>query len=89
MKETWAEVVKSLTAGKPAHDCDEDEEKALAVGGGHPVVPESLDRKQKNTAMGKSLELEEVVDIVKSEYPGIDNEGARDVAKVIFDTLSH
>ncbi len=88
---TWAEIVKSLAANKPLHCADEDEEKALAVGGGHPVVPESLDRDKKNTysPVQKGLEFDEVALLVKSEISDISDEGAVDVAKVIFAALSH
>ena len=88
---TWAEIVKSLAANKPLNTSDEDEEKALAVGGGHPIVPESLDRKKKNTysPVQKGLEFYAVAFLVKSETPGLSDEGAIDVAKVLFAALSH
>lgn len=92
---TWAEIAKSLSAQtwdfdksvNAASDCEEEEEKALGASGGSPLVPESLDGKEKNATdydkVNKSFSFEETVELLmKSET--MTQEGAEATARVIF-----
>lgn len=85
---TWAEIAKSLSAAKwdlsKASDCeDEDEEKALTVSGGSPLVPESLDGGIKKDRTSKALTYDEAVDYLqKSE--GLTEGAAVAVANLVF-----
>ncbi len=85
---TWAEIAKSLTAGSATI---EDSEKALEAGtGDNPLVPESLEgsNKEDRESTNKSLSFSETVQFIQSEHPGMSEEGAKDVATVIFATYS-
>ena len=85
---TWAEIAKSLSAEKwdlsKASDCEEeDEEKALTVSGGSPLVPESLDGGIKKDRTSKALTYDEAVDYLqKSE--GLPEGAAAAVANLVF-----
>jgi len=79
---TWAEIAKSLSSQKWDLEKDKDAEKkeaekALSVGAGSPVVPQSLDGSQKNvvTANKSMLSYTEACAMVKSQT-GLDNEEA-------------
>lgn len=78
---TWAEIVKSLTSSIK----EDDQNKALATGGDNPLVPESLETKEKDQ-MGKSLTLEQTVEYLQVEK-GLSKDNAESTARVIFASL--
>lgn len=94
---TWCEMAKSLSAqdwnlskggADPLNeDNDENQEKALAVGGGHALVPESLGPKPTEDRTSKSLTFDEAVEsIMKSE--GCSEDAASSIAKIAFSIFS-
>lgn len=94
---TWCEMAKSLSAQKwdlskgEVLNCDNDEEneeKAFAVGSGHPAVPESLGRKVKEDRTSKSLTFDEAVDFVMKSQNIQDRDAATSIAKVAFSIFS-
>lgn len=85
---TWAEIAKSLSASKwdlhkSDQDC-EDEEKALTVSGGSPLVPESLEGRVKKDRTAKALltRSEAVEYLMKSH--GLPEEAAVAVTNLVF-----
>lgn len=91
---TWAEICKSLSAqqwdilvSKSKSSKDEEEEKALSAQGS-PLVPESLEGKQKEDreSVSKSLNFEESVVYIQSTT-GMSRAGAEATARVIFSSL--
>jgi hypothetical protein len=93
---TWAEIAKSLAKEswdimKEADEdkdtkADKDEtEKALAVGGGSTVVPESLEGKVKNVVTAKSLLTQnEAYTLVKSQLGLSDDTAIKAIVNVAF-----
>lgn len=95
---TWAEICKSLSSqpwdlSKAPDEDDKDEkskddtDKALAVAGGSPLVPESLEGKAKDQGMGKSMSYLEACNFIKSQT-GFDDEAVVKIANVLFDLYS-
>ncbi len=94
---TWCEMAKSLSAqdwdlSKGSEDDDnkendEKQEKALAVGGGHALVPESLGPKVTEDRTSKSLTYDEAVEsIMKSQECSKD--AAESIANIAFSIFS-
>jgi len=86
---TWAEIAKSLSAQTwdLSKSLEEDEEKALSAGGS-PLVPESLEGKQKDVkTLDKSLTFEESVAWISSTT-GMPDDAAEAAARVIFSVLT-
>lgn len=85
---TWAEIAKSLSAEKWDLSQDgnaEDADKAVTAQG-NPLVPESLDRKQKDVHVSKSLTFEESVAWIQSST-GMQRDAAESAARVIFSQI--
>ncbi|NBU69914.1 MAG: hypothetical protein EBS53_00460 [Bacteroidetes bacterium] len=88
---TWAEIAKSLSAQKwdLVKESDEDKkkeeaEKALAVGMGNPVVPQSLEGSKKDVVTAKSmLSYDEACVLIKSET-GLDTEAVKAIVNIAF-----
>lgn len=91
---TWAEIAKSLSANKwdlsksslasELEDKDqEDEDKALTVSGGSPLVPESLDGGIKKDRTSKALTYDEAVEHLRKSN-GLTEEAAVAVANLVF-----
>lgn len=79
---TWAEIVKSLSA-KSKPQGEEPEEKALdTAGSGQILIPESLDKEQKEE-IAKSYTFDETVTYLVDRY-GFDKEVAKGAATVVF-----
>jgi nitrate reductase cytochrome c-type subunit len=97
---TWAEIAKSLASQKWDLEKEEDSEekkavkkaekeeaeKALSVGAGNPVVPQSLEGKQKNvvTVNKSMLTYDEACSVVKSKTGLSDNEAVKAIVNVAF-----
>ena len=87
---TWAEIAKSLSLQtwdvNKALD-EEDEKKALSAGGS-PLVPESLEGKQKDVkTLDKGLSFNESVVWIQSST-GMSQDDARAAARTIFSVLT-
>ena len=94
---TWCEMAKSLSAqtwdfskgGEELNndDNEEDNEKALTVGGGSPLVPESLEQKPTDVHTSKSLTYDDAVELImKSE--GCPRGAAESIANIAFKYFS-
>ena len=88
---TWAEIAKSLSAQtwdiSKSESQEEEEEKALTVSGGSPLVPESLDGKAKKDRTSKSVfTFSEAVDFLQKS--GFSKDRAEQIAKIAFDLYS-
>lgn len=82
---TWAEIAKSLSA-QEWDSSAEEEEKALTTS--TPLVPESLEGKQKDVkTLDKSLSFEESVAWIQSTT-GMSKDGAEAAARTIFSILT-
>lgn len=90
---TWCDVAKSLSAQKwvtksiNEDNEEETQEKALAVGGGHPVVPESLGAKLTEDRTSKSLTFDEAVQTLMKSMD-IPRDAAESIAKIAFSTYT-
>lgn len=89
---TWAEIAKSLSSQEWDFSKDEeDADKALSIGASSPVVPESLNRKVKDThgkeETIKSLSFLESVGWIQSTT-GMSSEAAMATARAIFAAYS-
>jgi hypothetical protein len=97
---TWAEIAKSLSTQKwdlvkevdkkddkkeEAKD-EADTEKAMAVSGGSPVVPQSLEGKQRDVVTVKKsmLSYSEACAVIKSETGLADDEAVKAIANIAF-----
>jgi hypothetical protein len=87
---TWAEIAKSLNAQKWDLVKDKEEEKketekALAAAGS-PLVPESLEGKEKNVVVTKAtlLSFDEACALVKSQTGLTDDESVKSIVSVAF-----
>lgn len=85
---TWAEIAKSLSTQKWDLVKDDDKketdaEKALTAAGS-PLVPESLEGKQKDVVTAKSLSFEEACAFVKSQTGLKDDEAVKSIVSVAF-----
>lgn len=94
---TWCEMAKSLSAQQwdlskgglyKNDDNEETEEKALAVGGGHALVPESMGSKLKEDRTSKSLTFDEAVEFVMKSQNIDDRAAAETIAKIAFSIFS-
>jgi hypothetical protein len=87
---TWAEIAKSLATQKwdleKEAEKKEEAEKALAVGAGSPVVPQSLDGSVKNVVTVKKsmLSYEEACAVVKSETGLSNDEAVKAIVNIAF-----
>lgn len=87
---TWAEIAKSLSTQKwdivkdtDDKKDDDEAEKAMTVGAGSPVVPQSLDSKEKNVVVAKSmLSFADAEAMVKSETGLTDDEAIKAIVKI-------
>jgi hypothetical protein len=81
---TWAEIAKSLSAQQwNLSKSEEPEEKALAAGGS-PLVPESLEGKEKEDRVSKALTYNEAISFLRTSH-GLSQDAAMAVADVVFD----
>lgn len=83
---TWAEIAKSLSAQKwdmVKDDDKTDTEKAMTAAGS-PLVPESLEGKQKDVVTAKSLTYAEALELVKSQTGIQDDEAVKSIVSVAF-----
>lgn len=83
---TWAEIAKSLSQEKwdLVKDADKkDAEKALTATGS-PLVPESLEGKQKDVVTAKSLSFDEACVLVKSQTGIQDDAAVKSIVSVAF-----
>ncbi len=83
---TWAEIAKSLSSQKwdlVKDDDKKDAEKALTATGS-PLVPESLEGKQKDVVTAKSLSFDEACAVVKSQTGLQDDEAVKSIVSVAF-----
>ena len=87
---TWAEIAKSLSAqpwslnkgnNDTTDDKEENEEKALSASGS-PLVPESLEGKQKEVR--KSLTFDDAVTYIQETRNISDRSDAESIAKIAF-----
>ncbi len=86
---TWAEIAKSLSAQTwdLTKSEEEDESKAM-VAGGSPLVPESLEGKQKDVkTLDKGLTFTESVAWIQSTT-GMSQQNAEATARTIFSVLT-
>lgn len=86
---TWAEVAKSLSAQKWDMSKDKTEEKKdeaekAMTAAGSPLVPESLEGKEKNVVTAKSLSFAEACEIVKSQTGITDSDTVKSIVSVAF-----
>lgn len=84
---TWAEIAKSLAAQKWDASTDKKEEKdteKAMTAVGSPLVPESLEGKQKDVVTAKSLSFEEACEIVKSQTGLTDEAAVKSIVSVAF-----
>lgn len=84
---TWAEIAKSLSAQKwdlvKDDENKKETEKALTATGS-PLVPESLEGKQKDIVTAKSLSFDEACSFVKSKLGLTDDDAAKAIVRVAF-----
>lgn len=84
---TWAEIAKSLSAQKwdlTKSDDDVEEAEKAQTAGGSPLVPESLDRDEKEDRVSKGLTYEEAINFLETDH-SLPREAAMAVVDVIFD----
>ncbi len=96
---TWCEVAKSLSAQdwdlskgsadeeEDNDDNDEKQEKALAVGGGHALVAESLGRKPTEDRTSKSLTYDDAVESIMKSHE-CSRDAAKSIANIAFSIFS-
>jgi hypothetical protein len=86
---TFAEISKSLSEQQwdlKKEKEDDESEKALSVGAGHPTVPESLNREKIEDRTSKSLNFDECVAYTIT-HTGMSPEAATSVTRAIFNAF--
>jgi hypothetical protein len=81
---TWAEIAKSLSAQKWDLSKDDKETEKALTAAGSPLVPESLEGKQKDVVTAKSLSFDEACELVKSQTGITDVESVKAIVSVAF-----
>jgi len=88
---TWAEIAKSLSSQKWDLVKDKEEEKKeekeaekAMTASGSPLVPESLEGKQKDVVTTKSLSFDEACEFVKSQTGLTDEDAIKSIVSVAF-----